>query len=91
MDGMPDDLQYLPEDKQREPDPKLRLMLLETLTQACCQIAHDGHDLLYTDPKLRLMAYYLKVSAPSRVVECPYMSSIPLYLPSQGQPCRRPV
>lgn len=30
-EGLPLDLQYLPEDKQREPDPDLRKMLLETL------------------------------------------------------------
>lgn len=35
MEGMPDELQFLPEDKEREPDAKLRLMLLEILLQLC--------------------------------------------------------
>ncbi|XP_072296207.1 protein HGH1 homolog [Eucyclogobius newberryi] len=33
--GLPVDLQFLPEDKQREPDPDLRKMLLETLLLLC--------------------------------------------------------
>ena len=32
-DKLPDDLQYLPEDKEREPDPDIRKMLLESLMQ----------------------------------------------------------
>lgn len=32
---LPIDLQYLPETKQRESDPDIRLMLLESLTQLC--------------------------------------------------------
>ena len=35
MDGLPDDLQYLPPDKTREPDVDIRKMLLEGLTQVC--------------------------------------------------------
>ncbi len=31
MDKLPDDLQYLPPDKEREEDPDIRIMLLETL------------------------------------------------------------
>ncbi|KAJ9084704.1 Protein hgh1 [Entomophthora muscae] len=31
MEGMPEDLQLLPEDKRRESDPKLRQMIVETL------------------------------------------------------------
>jgi hypothetical protein len=31
MNSLPDDLQYLPPDKERESDPDLRTMLLETL------------------------------------------------------------
>ncbi|KAK7902223.1 hypothetical protein WMY93_018992 [Mugilogobius chulae] len=34
-EGLPVDLQYLPEDKQRESDPDLRKMLLETLLLLC--------------------------------------------------------
>lgn len=34
-EGLPLDLQYLPEDKQREADPELRKMLLETLLLLC--------------------------------------------------------
>ncbi|CAL9706612.1 unnamed protein product [Knipowitschia caucasica] len=34
-EGLPLDLQYLPEDKQREPDPDLRTMLVETLLLLC--------------------------------------------------------
>lgn len=34
-EGLPLDLQYLPEDKQREEDPDLRKMLLETLLLLC--------------------------------------------------------
>uniref|UniRef100_A0A1B6D1Q7 Protein HGH1 homolog n=2 Tax=Clastoptera arizonana TaxID=38151 RepID=A0A1B6D1Q7_9HEMI len=32
---LPIDLQYLPDDKVREPDPDIRIMLLETLNQLC--------------------------------------------------------
>eukprot|EP00730_Choanoeca_flexa_P017002 TRINITY_DN8129_c0_g1_i1.p1 TRINITY_DN8129_c0_g1~~TRINITY_DN8129_c0_g1_i1.p1 ORF type:complete len:368 (+),score=89.72 TRINITY_DN8129_c0_g1_i1:31-1134(+) len=35
MDGMPDDLQYLPPDKERETDADIRKMLLEALLQLC--------------------------------------------------------
>ena len=31
MDKLPEDLQYLPDDKLREPDPDIRTMLLEAL------------------------------------------------------------
>ena len=33
MEGMPDDLQYLEEDKQREVEPEIRAMLLEAIFQ----------------------------------------------------------
>lgn len=33
MDGLPIDLQYLPQDKTRESDPDIRQMLLEALLQ----------------------------------------------------------
>jgi hypothetical protein len=33
MDKLPPELQYLPEDKIREPDPDIRKMLLEALIQ----------------------------------------------------------
>ena len=33
MDQLPIDLQYLPEDKEREPDEEIRTMLIETLLQ----------------------------------------------------------
>lgn len=33
MDKLPLELQYLPEDKMREPDPDIRKMLLEALIQ----------------------------------------------------------
>ena len=33
MNQLPVDLQYLPEDKEREPDPEIRLLLIETLLQ----------------------------------------------------------
>jgi len=32
---LPEDLQYLPEDKEREPDPDLRKMLIETVFKLC--------------------------------------------------------
>ncbi|XP_014674707.1 PREDICTED: protein HGH1 homolog [Priapulus caudatus] len=35
MDSLPVELQYLPEDKQREPDDDVRKMILEALTQLC--------------------------------------------------------
>jgi hypothetical protein len=35
MDKLPPELQYLPEDKMREPDPDIRKMLLEALMQVC--------------------------------------------------------
>jgi hypothetical protein len=33
MEKLPEDLQYLPDDKQRETDPDIRKMLLEALTK----------------------------------------------------------
>ena len=33
MEKLPDDLQYLPPDKTREPDPDVRIMLLESIYQ----------------------------------------------------------
>lgn len=33
---LPLDLQYLPDDKERESNSKLRLALIEALTQVCC-------------------------------------------------------
>lgn len=33
MESFPEDLQYLPNDKQRESDPDIRKMLLEALTK----------------------------------------------------------
>ena len=33
MEKLPDDLQYLPPDKSREPDPDIRIMLLEAVYQ----------------------------------------------------------
>ncbi|XP_038654616.1 protein HGH1 homolog [Scyliorhinus canicula] len=35
MEGLPEDLQYLPEDKQREKDPDIRKMLLEAINLLC--------------------------------------------------------
>jgi hypothetical protein len=35
IDKLPPELQYLPEDKQRETDPDIRKMLLEALIQVC--------------------------------------------------------
>ncbi|XP_033099511.1 protein HGH1 homolog [Anneissia japonica] len=35
MEGMPDDLQYLGEDKKREPNPNIRKMLIESICQLC--------------------------------------------------------
>ncbi|XP_069135507.1 protein HGH1 homolog [Argopecten irradians] len=34
-DKLPDDLQYLPPDKTREPDPEIRRMLMETIFKLC--------------------------------------------------------
>jgi hypothetical protein len=31
MEKLPEDLQYLPPDKEREDDPDIRIMLIETL------------------------------------------------------------
>ena len=31
MDKLPDDLQYLPPEKERESDPDIRIMLVETI------------------------------------------------------------
>jgi hypothetical protein len=35
MEKLPLEIQYLPEDKMREPDPDIRKMLLEALVQVC--------------------------------------------------------
>ena len=35
MEQLPDDLQYLPEDKERDHDPDIRKMLIETLMKVC--------------------------------------------------------
>lgn len=34
-EGLPEDLQYLPPDKEREPNPRIRKMLVEALLQLC--------------------------------------------------------
>lgn len=36
MEKLPEDLQYLPDDKQREPDPDIRTMLLEAMLKVKC-------------------------------------------------------
>eukprot|EP00911_Craspedida_sp_UC1_P002788 UC1_evm1s2039 len=48
MEGMPDDLQYLPPDKEREPDADVRKMLLESLLQLC---AHKRNRKILRDRK----------------------------------------
>ncbi len=40
MDQLPMDLQYLPEDKTREPDPDIRTMLLEALLKVVSEIIY---------------------------------------------------
>ena len=35
MEQLPEDLQYLPDSKEREPDPDIRKMLIETLMKVC--------------------------------------------------------
>eukprot|EP00049_Salpingoeca_infusionum_P022786 m.8776 g.8776 ORF g.8776 m.8776 type:complete len:365 (+) comp5395_c0_seq2:364-1458(+) len=44
MDGLPDDLQFLPPDKEREEDADIRKLLLESLHQLCA--TRPGRDLL---------------------------------------------
>ncbi|XP_002739897.1 protein HGH1 homolog [Saccoglossus kowalevskii] len=44
MDGMPFDLQYLEEDKKREPDPDIRQMLIEAVFQLCT--TKEGRDIV---------------------------------------------
>ncbi|XP_041348916.1 protein HGH1 homolog [Gigantopelta aegis] len=43
MEKLPDDLQYLPPDKQRESDPDIRKMLIEAITQLCATRAGRKH------------------------------------------------
>jgi len=35
MEGLPEDLQYLGDDKTRESDPDIRKMLIESVMQVC--------------------------------------------------------
>ena len=50
MEGMPDELQYQPEDKVREPDPDLRKMLLETLLQLAASRVSFTFGVLFYPP-----------------------------------------
>ncbi|XP_069945124.1 protein HGH1 homolog isoform X2 [Cherax quadricarinatus] len=43
-DSLPFDLQYLPDDKEREPDPEIRKLLLEALMQLC--ITRAGREVM---------------------------------------------
>lgn len=43
-DSLPLDLQYLPDDKEREPDPEIRKLLLEALMQLC--ITRAGREVM---------------------------------------------
>jgi hypothetical protein len=44
MEQLPEDLQYLPDTKTREPDPDIRKMLIETLmkVRACVVCVREG-------------------------------------------------
>jgi len=42
MEQLPLDLQYLPEDKTREPDPDIRTMLLEALLKVRPKLGHSS-------------------------------------------------
>uniref|UniRef100_A0A3B4B1Z3 Protein HGH1 homolog n=1 Tax=Periophthalmus magnuspinnatus TaxID=409849 RepID=A0A3B4B1Z3_9GOBI len=55
-EGLPVDLQYLPEDKQREPDSDLRRMLLETLLLLCA--TSRGRSVLKSRQVYALMREY---------------------------------
>ncbi len=35
VDQLPEELQYLPDDKEREPDPDIRKMLVESVMKVC--------------------------------------------------------
>jgi len=41
MERFPVDLQFLPDDKQREPDPDIRRMLIEALMKVCITTSVD--------------------------------------------------
>nr|XP_045599274.1 protein HGH1 homolog isoform X1 [Procambarus clarkii]XP_045599284.1 protein HGH1 homolog isoform X1 [Procambarus clarkii] len=43
-ESLPIDLQYLPDDKEREPDQKIRRLLLESLMQLC--ITREGREIM---------------------------------------------
>ena len=38
MEGLPEDLQYLGDDKKREDDPDIRKMLIESVMQVCVRV-----------------------------------------------------
>ena len=40
MEGLPEDLQYLGDDKKREDDPDIRKMLIESIMQVCVCVTH---------------------------------------------------
>ena len=40
MEGLPEDLQYLGDDKTREDDPDIRKMLIESIMQVCVLCAY---------------------------------------------------
>ena len=44
MEGLPEDLQYLGDDKMREDDPDIRKMLIESVMQVCvCITSQQKH------------------------------------------------
>ena len=44
MERLPEDLQFLPDDKQRELDPDIRKMLIDAVMKVCSFIMWQSHD-----------------------------------------------
>jgi hypothetical protein len=68
MDKLPLELQYLPENKMREPDPDIRKMLLEALIQVCgsfnsgmLNLGTEYRDLIRTGFFTKVFRYILTV------------------------------
>lgn len=58
MEGMPEDLQYLDEDKRREPDPVIRKLLIESIMKLCT--TKVGRDIIKAKRAYIIMREYDK-------------------------------
>lgn len=75
MEGLPDDLQYLDEDKTREPDPEIRKMIIEAVNKLCCRKV--GRDIVKKKRTYVIMREFHKWEENESVIEaCENLVSI---------------